>query len=42
MGKTDNKKKTGFEKLFGKKEKKHPPTSGEITQVVNFRHAARF
>ena len=34
MIKTDNEKKTAFEKLFGKKEKKHSPTSGEINQVV--------
>jgi len=34
MSKTDDERKTAFEKLFGKKEKKHPPTSGEINQVV--------
>jgi len=34
MSKTDNEKKTALEKLFGKKEKKNPPTSGEINQVV--------
>ena len=34
MSKTDNERKTAFEKLFGKKEKKHPPTSREINQVV--------
>ena len=34
MSKTDNEKKIALEKLFGKKEKKHPPTPGEINQVV--------
>jgi len=34
MNKTDNEKKTAFEKLFGKKEKKHPPTAEEINQVA--------
>jgi len=34
MSKTDNEKKTALEKLFGKKEKKHPPTPGEINLVV--------
>jgi len=34
MSKTDNEKKTALEKLFGKKEKKYPPTPGEINQVV--------
>jgi len=34
MSKTDNDKKTALEKFFRKKEKKHPPTSGEINQVV--------
>jgi len=34
MSKTDNEKKTALEKLFRKKEKKHPPIPGEITQVV--------
>jgi len=34
MSKNDNEKKTALEKLFRKKEKKHPPTSGEINQVV--------
>jgi len=30
MSKNDSEKKTALEKLFRKKEKKHPPTSGEI------------
>jgi len=34
MNKNDNEKKTALEKLFRKKEKKYPPTSGEINQVV--------
>jgi len=34
MCKNDSEKTTSFEKLFRKKEKKHPPTSGEINQVV--------
>jgi len=34
MSKLDNEKKTALEKLFGKKEKKNPPTPGEINQVV--------
>jgi len=34
MSKTDNEKKTALEKLFGNKEKKYPPTPGEINQVV--------
>jgi len=34
MSKNDSEKTTAFEKLFTKKEKKHPPTSGEINQVV--------
>ena len=34
MSKTHNERKTAFEKLFGKKEKKHPPTSEEINQIV--------
>jgi len=34
MSKIDNKKKTALEKFFRKKEKKHPPTSVEINQVV--------
>jgi len=33
MSKTDSEKTTAFEKLFRKKEKKHPSTSGEINQV---------
>ena len=34
MSKNDSEKTTAFEKLFRKKEKKYPPTSGEINQVV--------
>ena len=34
MSKTDNEKKTALKKFFGKKEKKNPPTPGEINQVV--------
>jgi len=34
MSKNDSEKTTAFEKLFRKKEKKHPPTSGEMNQVV--------
>ena len=34
MSKTDNDKKTALEKFFRKKEKKHPPTSREINQVI--------
>jgi len=34
MSKTDNDKKTALDKFFRKKKMKHPPTSGEINQVV--------
>jgi len=34
MSKTDNEKKTVRSKIFGKKEKKHPPTFGEINHVI--------
>jgi len=34
MSKLDNENTTALEKLFGKKEKKHPPTLGEINQIV--------
>jgi len=34
MSKTDNEKKTALEKLFGKKEKKHPSTPGKFNQIV--------